>query len=92
MVAFCFAQILLGQPVEGGLSKNACRGEHCSPVSVCLVSKLSQKMRCCGKLTGDQWSPLHMQEGNSFDGLDSVSCCEARCGYVKKWPIRMQIY
>ena len=46
------------------LSKNSCRGEHCSPVPVCLVSKLSQKMRCCGKLTGDQWSPLHMQQGN----------------------------
>ena len=27
-----------------------------------------------------------------FDGLDSVSCCEARCEYVKKWPTRMQIY
>ena len=45
------------------LSKNSCRGEHCSPVPVCLVSKLSQKMRYCGKLTGDQWSPLHMQYG-----------------------------
>ena len=42
------------------LSKNSCRGEHCSPVPVCLVRKLFQKMRCCGKLTGDQWSPLHI--------------------------------
>ena len=39
------------------LSKNACRGEHCSPVPVCLVRKLSRKMRCCSKLTGDRWSP-----------------------------------
>ena len=22
--------------------------------------KLSRKMRCCGKLAGDQWSPLHL--------------------------------
>ena len=29
--------------------------------SVCLVNKLSRKMRCGGKLTGDQWSPLHTQ-------------------------------
>ena len=43
------------------LSKKPCRGEHCSPVPVCLARKLSQKMRCCGKLAGDQWSPLHTQ-------------------------------
>ena len=23
--------------------------------------KLSRKMRCCGKLAGDQWSPLHLR-------------------------------
>ena len=46
---------------EVKLSKNSCRGEHCSPAPVCLVNKLSRKMRCCGKLTGDQWSPLHTQ-------------------------------
>ena len=29
--------------------------------------KLSRKMRCCGKLAGDQWSPLHTQQGkNTF--------------------------
>ncbi len=43
------------------LSKNSCRGEHCSPVPVCPVSKPPGKMRCCGKLAGDQWSPLHTQ-------------------------------
>ena len=40
------------------LSKNSCRGEHCSPVPVCLVRKPSRKARCCAKLAGDQWSPL----------------------------------
>ena len=43
------------------LSKNSCRGEHCSPAPVCFVRQLSRKKRCCGKLTGDQWSPLHTQ-------------------------------
>ena len=41
------------------LSKNSCRGEHCSPVPVYLVRKPSRKARCCAKLAGDQWSPLH---------------------------------
>ena len=31
-------------------------------------------------------------DGNFFDGLNSVPCCEARCAHVKKWPIRMQTY
>ena len=39
-----------------------CRGEHCSPVPVCFARKLSREMRCCAKLAGDQWSPLHMQQ------------------------------
>ena len=43
------------------LSRNSCRGEHCSPAPVCFVRQLSRKKRCCGKLTGDQWSPLHTQ-------------------------------
>ena len=47
------------------LSKNICRGEHCSPVPTCLTRKLSRKMRCGGKLTGDQWSPLHTQQGKT---------------------------
>ena len=47
------------------LSKNICRGEHCSPVPACLTRKLSRKMRCGGKLTGDQWSPLHTQQGKT---------------------------
>ena len=44
------------------LAKNLCRGEHCSPVPVCLTRKPSRKMRCGGKLAGDQWSPLHTQQ------------------------------
>ena len=43
--------------------ENSCRGEHCSPVPACLTRKLSRKKRCGGKLTGDQWSPLHTQQG-----------------------------
>ena len=45
--------------------ENSCRGEHCSPVPACLTRKLSRKMRCGGKLTGDQWSPLHTQQGKT---------------------------
>ena len=41
--AIRFAQKLLGQPVEGGLPKNACRGEHCSPVPVCLARSFPRK-------------------------------------------------
>ena len=89
MVAFCFAQILLGQPsgrrgggkTPAGLSKNACRGEHCSPVPVCFARKPSRKMRCGGKWAGDQWSPLHTQQGKMCPsppatknaGADSIS-------------------
>ena len=47
------------------LSKNICRGEHCSPVPACLIRELSRKMRCGGKLTGDQWSPLRTQQGKT---------------------------
>ena len=47
------------------LSKNICRGEHCSPVPACLTRQLSRKMRCGGKLAGDQWSPLHTQQGRT---------------------------
>ena len=43
--------------------ENSCRGEHCSPVPACLTRQLSRKMRCGGKSTGDQWSPLHTQQG-----------------------------
>ena len=49
----------------GRLSKNSCRGEHCSPVPVCLVRKPSRKARCCAKLAGDQWSPLHSLYGKA---------------------------
>ena len=53
-------------PYRGSLSRRGrffrhAGGEHCSPVHVCLVSKPPGKMRCCGKLAGDQWSPLHIQ-------------------------------
>ena len=51
-------------PLQGEVSRALPRktgktlgGEHCSPVPICLVSNLPQKMRCCGKVTGDQWSP-----------------------------------
>ena len=41
------------------------RGRACPargfPISARLpCKKLSRKMRCCGKLAGDQWSPLHL--------------------------------
>ena len=45
--------------------ENSCRGEHCSPVPACLTRQLSRKMRCGGKLAGDQWSPLHTQQGRT---------------------------
>ena len=45
-----------------------CRGEHCSPVPVCFARKLSREMRCCAKLAGDQWSPLHMQQARGCRG------------------------
>ena len=45
--------------------ENSCRGEHCSPVPACLTRQLSRKMRCGGKLAGDQWSPLHTQQGKT---------------------------
>ena len=61
---------------EGGqtVKKAHCRGEHCSPVPVCLVRKLFRKMRCCGKLTGDQWSPLHILGNRPL--LYKVTCRE----------------
>ena len=49
----------------GRLSKNSCRGEHCSPVPVYLVRMPSRKARCCAKLAGDQWSPLHSLYGKA---------------------------
>ena len=37
--------------------------------------KLSRKMRCCGKLAGDQWSPLHTQQGkNAFFDSQRAGC------------------
>ena len=45
-----------------------CRGERCSPLPVCFARKLSRKMRCCAKLAGDQWSPLHMQQARACRG------------------------
>ena len=45
-----------------------CRGEHCSPVPVCFARKLSREMRCCAKLAGDQWSPLHIQQARACRG------------------------
>ena len=56
------------------LSKNICRGEHCSPVPACLTRKLSRKMRCGGKLTGDQWSPLHTQQGKTCPSPPVPAC------------------
>ena len=61
--------------------ENFCRGEHCSPVPACLTRQLSRKMRCGGKLAGDQWSPLHTQQGKTRPsppatknvGADSIS-------------------
>ena len=61
--------------------ENSCRGEHCSPVPACLTRQLSRKMRCGGKLAGDQWSPLHTQQGKARPsppatknvGADSIS-------------------
>ena len=61
--------------------ENSCRGEHCSPVPACLTRQLSRKMRCGGKLAGDQWSPLHTQQGKTRPsppakknvGADSIS-------------------
>ena len=61
--------------------ENFCRGEHCSPVPACLTRQLSRKMRCGGKLAGDQWSPLHTQQGKTHVlsaatknvGADSIS-------------------
>ena len=45
--------------------ENSCRGEHCSPVPDCLTRQLSRKMCCGGKWAGDQWSPLHTQQGKT---------------------------
>ena len=56
-----FCSVGRGLDPSAELPKNACRGEHCSPVPVCLARKPSRKMRCGGKWAGDQWSPLHTQ-------------------------------
>ena len=61
--------------------EKSCRGEHCSPVPACLTRQLSRKMRCGGKWAGDQWSPLHTQQGKMCPsppttknvGADSIS-------------------
>ena len=58
---FSFCSVGRGLDPSAELSKNACRGEHCSPVPVCLARKPSRKMRFGGKWAGDQWSPLHTQ-------------------------------
>ena len=63
---------------EVSLSKNSCRGEHCSPVPVCLVRKPSRKARCCAKLAGDQWSPLHSLYGKA--GVFSTRWASPRGG------------
>ena len=55
---------------QGGrlrLSKNACRGEHCSPVPVCLAK--SRKKRCCGKLAGDPLAAADVSDNNKASGL-----------------------
>ena len=58
---FSFCSVGRGLDPSAELPKNACRGEHCSPVPVCFARKPSRKMRCGGKWAGDQWSPLHTQ-------------------------------
>ena len=54
--------------------ENSCRGEHCSPVPACLTRQLSRKMRCGGKLAGDQWSPLHTQQGKTCPSPPVPAC------------------
>ena len=80
-----------GRNISGlDCQKTICRGEHCSPVPACLTRKLSRKMHCGGKLTGDQWSPLHTQQGKTCPsppatknvGADSISA-RARLRQVK---------
>ena len=58
---FSFCSVGRGLAPSAELPKNACRGELCSPVPVCLARKPSRKMRCGCKWAGDQWSPLHTQ-------------------------------
>ena len=45
--------------IMGFLYKKSFWGQYWWPVPVCLVRKPSRKARCCAKLAGDQWSPLH---------------------------------
>ena len=70
---FSFYSVGRGLDPSAELPKNACRGEHCPPVPVCLARKPSRKMRCGGKWAGDQWSPpTHNKAGMQFfDGLRS---------------------
>ena len=66
------------------LAKNFCRDEHCSPVPACLTRKLSRKMRCGGKLAGDQWSPLHTQQGKNAPPSPPVKKPQPRCFVAKQ--------
>ena len=93
---FSFCSVGRGLDPSAELPKNACRGEHCSPVPVCLARKPSRKMRCGGKLAGDQWSPLHTQQGKTRPspplqknvGADSIS---ARARWRQDKPPRAHI-
>ena len=54
-----------------------CRGEHCSPVSVCLVRKLPRKTRCCARLAGEHCSPLHSLH-NKIGVFDALGATDVR--------------
>ena len=64
------------------LSKNFCRGEHCSPVPVCLARKLSRKMRCGGRLAATNGRPYTRNKARMqfLDGLKDNSL-----GYFAKY-------
>ena len=88
---FSFCSVGRGLDPSAELPKNACRGEHCSPVPVCFARKPSRKMRCGGKWAGDQWSPYTRNKAGMqfFDGLRSgqdrsLQISRQRCGGYNK--------
>ena len=89
---FSFCSVGRGLDPSAELPKNACRGEHCSPVPVCLARKPSRKMRCGGKWAGRPMvAPTTRNKAGMqfFDGLRSgqdrsLQLSRQRCGGYNK--------
>ena len=87
---FSFCSVGRGLDPSAELPKNACGGEHCSPVPVCLARKPSRKMRCGGKRATNGRPYARNKAGMQFfdgprSGQDrSLQLSRQRCGGYNK--------